>query len=88
MIKELNGRVQWFWPDLYRRWAAKSKKPVEVVAEGPRVRIVGDWGLVRGVHVADFADHEMAVKAQGMVKEAIKGIITNHSSGQQKAAAA
>ena len=88
MIKELNSRVQWFWPEIYQHWAAKSKKPVEVVAEGPRVRIIGDWGHVRGVHVADFAHQEMAVEAQEMVKKSIKGIITNHSSGQQKAAAA
>ena len=68
IITELDGWVIWLWPGLIRYWAATSKIEVVIVIEGCHLRMVGDWGYVKGIDMGTFATPEMALEAKGRIK--------------------
>ncbi|TEB13387.1 hypothetical protein Pmgp_00281 [Pelotomaculum propionicicum] len=68
IITELDGRVIWMWPELIRHWASTSRIPAAVIVENCHVRMVGDWGYVKGVDMGTFATVEMALEAKRRIE--------------------
>lgn len=68
VITELDGRVTWLWSEGIRYWTVTSRiKPV-IVIEDCHLRMVGDWGYVKGVDMGTFATSEMALEAKRRIE--------------------
>lgn len=68
VVAELDGWVIWLWPGLIRFWASTSRIKAVIVIENCHVRMVGDWGYVKGIDMGTFATNEMAIEAKRSIE--------------------
>lgn len=77
VVTELDGWVTWLWPGLIRQWASTSRIKPAIVQEGCRLRMVGDWGYVKGVDMGTFTTPEMATEAKRRIEQEMSVFYTD-----------
>jgi len=89
IIDDLDGRVQWFWPEIVKQWVRESSAPVSLVREGVHLRLTGQWGtldsktgkrLIGGIDMGTFATAEMTEEAMDRIRSLITSTSFRESS--------